>query len=50
MPIVRPPFQAVGGREIESVAAFRLQRSDGLRSLDQLECEVRRVEFQIALL
>jgi len=41
--------QSVSGREIESVAAFRLQRRDSLRGFHQFERKVGRVEFQIAL-
>ena len=47
--IARPSRKLVRWREIETVGALWLQGRHRLRGLDQLQIEVRRVEFEEAL-
>src|SRR5512146_3292148 len=48
-PIACPAFKLVGGSEIKSVRAGRLQRRQGLRRFHELHVEIGPVEFQVAL-
>ncbi len=42
--VARALREAVARREVESAGPLRQQRSDGLRRLDQLHGELRRIE------